>query len=79
MTDSDDAVTSESAWAGSDLGVLIACYPQFRFCRARIGHRGLRWVAERIDGTRSGLHTMITPDLRELLAALAADRTSHVK
>ena len=62
---------------GPALGVLIACYPQFRFCRARIGHRGLRWVAERVDGTRPGLHTMITADLSELRAALSADRTGH--
>jgi hypothetical protein len=69
----------EPGRAGSGLGVLIACYPQFRFCRTRIGHRGLRWVAERIDGTRPGLHTMITADLSELRAALIRDGTGHAR
>jgi hypothetical protein len=77
VTESDDSVTGEPAWAGSDLGVLIACYPQFRFCRARVGRRGLRWVAERIDGSKPGLHTMITADLGELRAALTQDRGRH--
>lgn len=77
MTESDHAVTGEADQAGPDLGALIACYPQFRFCRARIGRRGLRWIAERIDGIRPGLHTMITADLSELRTALSADRTSH--
>lgn len=70
-----DAPTGDDT--GPALGVLIASYPQFRFCRARIGRRGPRWIAERIDGTRPGLHTMITADLTELRTALSADRTSH--
>lgn len=70
-------MSGEAGEAGPDLGVLIACYPQFRFCRARIGRRGLRWTAERIDGISPGLHTMITADLSELRSALRADRTSH--
>jgi hypothetical protein len=77
VTDSDETETCGVTWAGADLGVLIARYPQFRFCRARVGRRGLRWVAERIDGAQPGLHTMITADLRELRAALAQDRTRH--
>ena len=72
MTYSNDSVTTA-------LGVLIACYPQFRFFRAPIGYRGQRWVAERIDGTRPGLHTVITADLSELRTALSGDRTSHVR
>jgi hypothetical protein len=72
-------MTGELGWAGIGLGVLIACYPQFRFGRARIGHRGLRWVAERIDGTRPGLHTMITADLGELRAALTRDGSGHAR
>lgn len=72
-----DALTDDDT--GPAVGVLIACYPQFRFCRARIGRRGLRWVAERVDGTRPGLHAMITSDLSELRTALSADRASHAR
>lgn len=72
-------MTGEPGQAGWDLGALIACYPQFRFCRTRIGHRGIRWVAERANGLEPGLHTMITADLGELRAALDADRSSHAR
>ncbi len=59
------------------LGILIALFPAFRFCHVPIGTRGNRWIAERVSGHESGLHTIITADLTELLAALATDRNRH--
>ena len=59
------------------LGILIAKYPAFRFYHAPVGQRGARWVAERIYARDPGLHTFITDDLRELMAALSQDRSSR--
>ncbi len=56
------------------LALLIARYPAFRFYHAPVGQRSARWIAERINSGDPGLHTVITPDLGELLAALAQDR-----
>ena len=61
------------------LGSLHARYPAFRFGYAQVGRLGHRWIAERANGLDPGLHTMISADLGELLAALCADRTSHAR
>lgn len=52
-------------------------YPAFRFLRGPVGWLGQRWIAERIDGLDSGLHTLITADLDELCVALDADKARH--
>lgn len=52
------------------LGALIALYPAFRFDHAPIRKREQRWTACRINSSEPGLHTVITPDLDELLNAL---------
>lgn len=55
-----------------ELNRLAGAYPAFRFrTQGSPRSEGLRWVAKRIDGLNPGLHTVITPDLRELHAALA--------
>jgi len=56
------------------LGILIAKYPEFRLQHAPVGPQRNRWIAERINGHEPGLHTLITADLAEFLAALAHDR-----
>ncbi len=62
-------MTSESIAAV--LSTLTVLYPALRFDHAPIGQRQQRWTAYRIHSTDPGLHTVITPDLRELLNALA--------
>lgn len=60
---------------GRHLGRLAAAYPAFRFSyETYAGHKSAaRWVAERREGTASGLRVVITDDLMELYAALARD------
>jgi hypothetical protein len=53
-----------------NLALLRIAYPAFRFSYF-IRRSQLRWVAVRKDATGSGLHTIVTPDLDELQAALA--------
>lgn len=52
-----------------NLALLRIAYPAFRFSHF-IRPPQLRWVAVRKDSTGSGLHTIVTPDLDELRAAL---------
>ena len=67
-----DAPCGETVQA--ELRRLAAGYPAFRFRTQQGWDRGrLRWVAERIQGTDAGLHTVITTDLAELHAALEGD------
>jgi len=74
VTDSDDSVAIDSWTHDGELRRLAADYSAFRF-RTQSGwdRRQPRWVAERVKGLDAGLHTVITTDLGELLAALACD------
>lgn len=56
-----------------NLILLQIAYPQFWFWRFARGGRRLRWAAVRKNGADPGLYTMVTADLDELAAALAAD------
>jgi len=70
----DDAQTDPEAEIARELNRLAAAHPAFRFGTQRGWDRTrLRWVAERINGLNPGLHIVITADLTELHAALAAD------
>jgi hypothetical protein len=52
---------------------LRADFPQFRIWAETLGRR-TRYIARRLDpGTRP--HTVVTPDLDELRAALSGDQT----
>lgn len=54
-----------------NLVLLRIAYPGFWFSQCL--HRSrLCWVAVRRDGAREGVHTVVTGDLDELQAALAA-------
>lgn len=57
--------------AGQQLNLVLLriAYPAFRFSHF-MRHPQLRWVAVRKDSAGSGLHTIVTPDLDELQAAL---------
>jgi hypothetical protein len=68
--------TSDAYAVHAELGRLAAAYPAFRF-RTQAGwdRKSIRWVAERIRGLDPGLHTVITADLSELIAALVAAET----
>jgi hypothetical protein len=57
-----------------NLTLLRIAYPQFWFWRfARGGRHRLRWTAVRKNGADPGLYAVVTADLSELAAALAAD------
>ena len=63
-----------------ELDSLTTAYPAFRFRRDLAGRHGSCWVAERKDGLGQGVHTVITGDLAELLAALAGPAgTGHAR
>ena len=61
--------------AADEIDRLTAAYPAFRFSREHIGRHGACWVAERRRRRSTGLHTVITSDLGELLAAISAPPT----
>lgn len=60
-----------AADARDPLASLRADYPDFVFSLETFGRHGDCWVATRKDGLSPGLHTFITHDLAELIAALA--------
>ena len=67
-----DPSRDDAAVIGRHLCRLTAAYPAFRFSHESFGgHKAARWVAERREGTASGLCVVITDDLMELCATLA--------
>jgi hypothetical protein len=76
-TDNTEPVAVSSYWLGWDgdeNSSLELMYPAFRFRRERLGHRGMRWIAQRRNGLEPGLHTVIAANLPELCAALHEDQ-----
>jgi hypothetical protein len=69
----------DAAAAERHLVRLARLYPAFRFTREPFGWKGARWVAERLDRPVDGLHVVITDDLTELQAALAADKDRRAR
>ena len=63
--------THQNLDAGQQLNLVLLriAYPAFRFSHFMRGAQ-LRWVAVRKDSTYGGVHTIVTPDLDELQAAL---------
>jgi hypothetical protein len=66
-------------WDGAENSSLELMYPAFRFRRERLGHRGMRWIAQRRDGLEPGLHTVISANLQELCAALHEDQARRAR
>jgi hypothetical protein len=56
--------------------LLTLAYPAFTITRQHYTWRRPRWEAIRKDPAASGLYAVITPDLDELAAALAAITTT---
>jgi len=66
-------ITPDAPAAADEISRLTVAYPAFRFGCQMVGRHGSCWVAERKNGLHPGLHTVITSDLGELHAALAAE------
>jgi len=83
MTDHGAQPSLETIQAESparELDRLATAYPAFRFSLDFFGRRGTLWVARRINGLNSGVHTVITADLAELHAVLASQEgTGHAR
>jgi hypothetical protein len=54
------------------LAMLAVSYPEFRITLEPHGWHELRWAAVRVTAADPGLYAVITPDLGELRAVLAA-------
>lgn len=67
----------EDTVADIHLTLLRVVYPGFRFSLEFRRNGRLRWVAVRRDILVAGLHTVMTDDLDELLAALGAPDLSR--
>jgi|HubBroStandDraft_4_1064222.scaffolds.fasta_scaffold659021_1 hypothetical protein len=77
-----EPVAVSGYWPGRDSddnSSLESLYPAFRFRREKLGHRGMRWIAQRRNGFEPGLHTVIAADLPELCAALSEDQARRVR
>jgi hypothetical protein len=59
------------------LAMLTVTYPEFRISLEPHGWDGLRWAAVRTKGADPGLYAVITPDLGEPHAVLAAATISQ--
>lgn len=68
---------SEDTLADVHLTLLRIVYPGFRFALERRRAGRLCWIAVRRDILTAGLHTIVTDNLDELLAALGPPDPSH--